>query len=143
MLRCFILLSCIIASASTLHAQPAQRVQDQQLQGPIRPYQGVVQGGFYDMAKKQAEMMRITIGMNFTMAGVSDPIADDAKLRERTRRNVYQMAVKECELLLEMIASECRIEAININLNRNPQSQDSINVNASLGLRATPKPASQ
>lgn len=147
MLRTIIGLVCLAASASALHAQgqPAQPVQraQEQLQGPVRPYQGVVQGSFADVVKKQADMMRISIGMNFTLTGISDPIADDGKLRDRTRRNVYQMAVKECELLIEMIASECRIEAITINLNRNPQNQDSINVNATVGLRAVQKQASQ
>jgi hypothetical protein len=147
--RTLIGLVCLAGSASALHAQaqpapPAvQRVQEEPARGTVRPYQGVVQGSFADVVKKQAEMMRISIGMNFTLTGVSDPIADDARLRERTRRNVYQMAVKECELLLEMIASECRIEAINVNLNRNPQNQDSINVSATLNLRAVQKPASQ
>ncbi len=112
-------------------------------QSPVQPYRGVVQGSFADVVKKQAEMMRISIGMNFMLTGIADPIADDAKLRDRTRRNVYQMAVKECELILEMIASECRIESINVNLNRNPQSPDSINVNATVALRAVQKSSEQ
>jgi hypothetical protein len=51
------------------------------------------------------------------------------------------MALKECDLLLELLASECRIEAININLNRNPQATDSINVSASVALRVIQKQA--
>ena len=94
---------------------------------------------FADMAKRQAEMMRISIGMNFMLAGIGDPLADDAKLRERTRRNVYQIAMRECDMILEMLASECRVESVNINLNRNPQIPDSVNVNANITLRAVAK----
>lgn len=130
-------LACLIASASALHAQ------EEPARGPLRPYQGVVPGSFAERVRKQAEMMRVSVGMNFVLTGITDPIGDDNKIRDRTRRNLYQLALKECELLLEMVASECRIEAININLNRNPQNQDSINVNATVALRAVQKQASQ
>jgi hypothetical protein len=132
MTRSAIAIFCLLIAASDARAQQSN-------QSPVQPYRGVVQGSFADVVKKQADMMRITVGMNFMLTGIADPIGEDAKLRDRTRRNVYQMAVKECELLLEMIASECRIEAININLNRNPQSADSFNVNANVILRAVQK----
>jgi hypothetical protein len=135
-MRSTIAVLCLLFAASAVRAQ-------QPNQSPVQPYRGVVQGSFADVVKKQAEMMRINIGMNFMLTGVTDPIGDDAKLRDRTRRQVYQMAVKECELLLEMIANECRIETINININRNPQVSESVNVNANIALRAVQKQPGQ
>ena len=130
MLRSMIAGLCLAIAAPTAHAQVLT----------VKPYTGVVRESFADVVKKQNETMRISIGMNFMLTGVGDPIADDAKLREKTRRNVYQIALRECELIIEMIASECRIETININLNRNnPQSLESVNVNATIALRASPK----
>lgn len=136
MIRSAIAVFCLLIAASAVHAQ-------QPNQSPVQPYRGVVQGSFADVVKKQAETMRVSVGLNFMLTGISDLIGDDAKLRDRTRRNVYQMALKECEMLLEMIASECRIETININLNRNSQSTDSINANATVVLRAVQKQSGQ
>lgn len=129
-----------IAALCLLISAPAARAQ-QANEGAVQPYRAVVQGSFADVVKKQAETVRVNIGMNFMLTGVSDPIGDDARLRDRTRRNVYQMALKECDLLLELLASECRIEAISINLNRNLQAADSINVSASVALRVIQKQA--
>lgn len=129
MVRPLLVALCLMATIPVVAAQ----------QPMVRPYTGVVQGSFADVVKKQSEMMRITLGMNFMLTGIGDPIGDDTKLRDRTRRNIYQMALRECELLLEMVASECRIESINFNTTRNPQIPDSVNVTANIGLRAVQK----
>lgn len=127
-----------IAALCLMTAMPAALAQPSA--NPAQPpSREAVTGSFADTARKQAAPMRISLGMNFVLTGISDPISDDAKLRERTRRHLYEMAVKECELLTQTIASECRIETVNINLARNPQSAESFNVNAGIVLRAVQK----
>ena len=58
---------------------------------------------------------------------------------------VYDLAGHECGILRDTIASDCRIESININILRLPPNQnlaqrpDGFNVNASIVLRIVPK----
>lgn len=53
--------------------------------------------------------------------------------QENARRTLYMVADKECMILRETIATECRLENINVNVNRmrhpNPET---INANASM-----------
>ena len=68
--------------------------------------------------EKRANPIRIQVGMNFFLPGSTAENEESWKLRERARRTIYEMAMRECALLLEILASECRLEAINVNVNR-------------------------
>jgi len=39
-------------------------------------------------------------------------------VRDRARRTVYEMAGRECGLLQDTIAAECRLESVTVNVNR-------------------------
>jgi len=61
--------------------------------------------------------------------------------RDRARRSVYEMAARECGLLRDAIAKDCRLEAINSNINRlfGQQQQEGLNVNGTMSLQITLK----
>jgi hypothetical protein len=65
-----------------------------------------------------AAPIRVQVGVNFFLPGVTAEGEEAWKLRERARRSIYEMANRECALLLEVLASECRLEAINVNVTR-------------------------
>jgi len=51
------------------------------------------------------------------------------------------MAARECGLLRDAIAKDCRLEAINSNINRlfGQQQQEGLNVNGTMSLQITLK----
>jgi hypothetical protein len=40
------------------------------------------------------------------------------QLRERVRRQVYEMAGSECAVVEQVLAKNCRLESVNVNINR-------------------------
>jgi hypothetical protein len=81
--------------------------------------------------------VRVQSSFNFFIAGPTGEGEQAQKLRERARRIVYEMAAHECDLLREVIASDCRLESVNdnININRQPQQQEGFNVNGSMSFQ--------
>lgn len=74
--------------------------------------------------------IRVNVAMSFfAKAPVSDAEAA-AKAQEQARRVLYEAAAKECELLRTVIASECRLESINIGVNRSYGNQQPEGFNA-------------
>ena len=63
------------------------------------------------------------------------------KLRDRARRTIYEMAARECDLLRDVLAKDCRMESLTSNINRQPglQQQEGFNVNGSMSLQITLK----
>ncbi len=86
---------------------------------------------------QQGAQVRVNIGINmFVPDGGGQTLG-----QEDLRRKVYDMAGKECALLQDTIASDCRMENISVNVSRprGQQSADGFNVNASIRYRITPK----
>jgi hypothetical protein len=87
----------------------------------------------------------ITLNINGFVQSPSDNSDQSLKAEEDGRRMIYDLAGHECGILRDTIASDCRIESININilrLGQNPnlgQRPDGFNVNASIVLRIVPK----
>src|SRR5262249_60558759 len=69
------------------------------------------------------QQIRITVSLNMFVPGPLGPTEQMLQAQERARRAMYEMAVRECAVLREVIASECRIEAVPINIGRNPAQQ--------------------
>jgi len=67
---------------------------------------------------RQDGMVRIQMQVQLFLPGPTDDGEEAEKHRERARRALYSLASKECDVLRESIADDCRLEAININLNR-------------------------
>jgi hypothetical protein len=45
------------------------------------------------------------------------------KAQEQARKVLYENAGRECDVLKASVASECRLESINVNINRNYNQQ--------------------
>lgn len=69
-------------------------------------------------------IVRVQLQVQLFFPGPTDGSPEADKQRERARRVVYEMAAKECDLMREVVARDCRLEAVNVNLNRqrNPQA---------------------
>lgn len=81
--------------------------------------------------------VRIQVNMNFFVtAQTGDPEAA-MKAQENARRVLYDSAGRECELLKAVIASECRLESVNVNMNRTygNQQPEGFNANGSFAYR--------
>ena len=73
---------------------------------------------------RQEGIVRVQLSIQLFIAGPTDESAEADKARERARRVIYEMAAKECEMMRQVVASDCRLEMVNVNLNRqrNPQA---------------------
>ena len=68
------------------------------------------------------------------------------KAQEGGRRMIYEIAAHECAILRDVLASECRLESLNLNVQRVPANQfggqqrvEGFNLNGNLGFRIVPK----
>jgi len=97
---------------------------------------------------RAAATVRVQSNFNFFIPGPTGEGEEAQKLRERARRIVYEMAARECDLLREVLASDCRLESVNdnINVSRQGQQQEGFNVTGSMSFQillknfATPTP---
>jgi hypothetical protein len=90
---------------------------------------------------RQEGSVRVQSSINFFVAGPSGEGEEAQKLRDRARRAVYEMAARECDLLRDVIAKDCRLESINTNINRQfgQQQPEGLNVNGTMSLQITLK----
>lgn len=93
-----------------------------------------------------AEQVRISLGLNIFLPAPNDDAEQSLKAQEDGRRMIYGLAAHECALLLDVLASECRLESVNVNVQRVPGNQfggqqkpEGFNVNANIGFRVVPK----
>jgi hypothetical protein len=93
-----------------------------------------------------ADQARITVNLNTFVPAPSDNTDQAQKAEESGRRTVYEFAEHECAILRDTIASECRLESINVNMQRIAPSPnfvqarpDGFNINASMNFRIAPK----
>lgn len=72
---------------------------------------------------RQEGIVRVQLQIQLFIPGPTDESEQAEKQRERARRILYEMAAKECDLMREVVARDCRLESVNVNLNRqhNPQ----------------------
>ena len=80
--------------------------------------------------------VRVSISMNFFVAAPTDDSEAALKAQEQARRALYESAGRECDVLRAAIASDCRLESININVNRSfgAQVPQGFNANGSFGF---------
>jgi hypothetical protein len=85
--------------------------------------------------------MRVTVGVNFFLPGPADDGKEANAVRERARRAVYQLAIRECALAKEVFGNECRLESVNVNINAVRQAgsgtSEGHNVNSNFVLHLT------
>src|SRR5215472_7169136 len=74
--------------------------------------------------------VRVQNNFNFFVPGPNNDSEESRKSRDNARRAIYEMAAKECDLLREVLAKDCRLESVSSNINRQfgPQQPDGYNV---------------
>ena len=126
--------SAILASATLLLVVPAVAQTSQRI--------SVEQ---FNAAPKQENMVRVQNSINFFLAGPTGEGDDAQKLREKAQRAIYEMAGRQCDLLRDVLAKDCRLETVNVNVNANTmrqfnqQQMDGFNVSGSMSLQITLK----
>jgi len=91
-------------------------------------------------APRQEGLVRVQSSVNFFFAGPTGDSEEAQKLRDRARRSVYEMAARECDLLRETLAKDCRMESLNTNITRQfGQQSEGLVVNGSMNLQITLK----
>jgi hypothetical protein len=89
----------------------------------------------------RGETVRVHVNVHFFVPSSLGDDEESAKARERARRMVYEMAGRECEILRQVIADDCKLETLNVNVNvrQSPQQPDGFLVNGSAAYRITRK----
>lgn len=77
---------------------------------------GVAQGRVQLAA--MGEQVRVSLSINMFVPTPEDEGAQALKAQEDGRKMIYEAATRECETLRATIASDCRLESININVQR-------------------------
>jgi hypothetical protein len=93
---------------------------------------------------RQENMVRVQNNISFFLTGPTGDGDEAQKLRDKAQRSVYEMAGRQCDLLREILAKDCRMESVNVNVNANnrqfnPQQPEGLNVNGTMSLQITLK----
>jgi len=91
--------------------------------------------------QRQETWVRVQTTFNFFVPGPTGDSEEARKSSENARRSIYEMAARECDLLREVLAKDCRIEQISSNIGRQfgQQPQDGYTVNGSMNFSITVK----
>ncbi len=98
------------------------------------------------MAPVSAEQIRITVGVNTFVPAPADNGEEALKAQEAGRRMMYELAAHKCAILIDVLASECRLESVNVNVQRAPSNQfaaqqraEGFNMNGNIVFRIVAK----
>lgn len=98
---------------------------------------------FQDGRSRQDGLVRVQSSLNFFVQGPTGDGEEAQKLREKARRMIYETAARECDLLKETLAKDCKLENVNSNINTNrqygPVQQDGFTINGSMTFQITLK----
>lgn len=85
--------------------------------------------------------IRVQVNMTFFVRGAVSNSEASIKAQEDARRSLYESAARECEVLKAAIASDCRLETLNVNISRSYSSpqNEGVNANGNFGYRVTLK----
>jgi phage baseplate assembly protein gpV len=93
-----------------------------------------------------AEQVRISVAVNLFIAAPADESEAAIKAQEDGRRLVYDVAARECTVLRDVLASDCRLDSVNVNVQRvngnqnfNQPRTDGFNINGNVTFRIIPK----
>ena len=82
---------------------------------PVAAQQIVIQNRSSAVAGAKDEI-RVGVSMNFFVAASDDGSTETIKAQEHARGVLYDSAAQECALLRASLASDCRLESINVNV---------------------------
>lgn len=95
------------------------------------------------LRQRQDTPVKIQASFNFFVSGATGDSEEAQKSREKARRIVYEMAARECDLLRDVLAKDCRMEAVSSNVSRQvqygQQPTEGYTVNGSVSLQITLK----
>src|ERR1700679_3616814 len=111
------------------------------LASPVIAQQRIILEQNGNNSPRSENSVRVQSSINFFVSGPTGESDEAQKLRDRARRIVYDMAGRECDLLREVLAKDCRLESVNTNINRQfgQQQQEGFNVTGSMSLQITQK----
>jgi hypothetical protein len=91
--------------------------------------------------QRQEGQVRVQSNITFFVAGPTADGEDAQKLRDKAQRAIYEMAARQCDLLREVLAKDCRMESVNSNIGRQfgQQQQEGYSVNGSMSFQITLK----
>jgi hypothetical protein len=87
------------------------------------------------------ESVRVQVNVNLFVPGPGDESEAAEKVRDHARRSIYQMAAHECDLVRDVLAKECRLQAISVNVMRQQMGNmgSGYNVSGNFTLQVTLK----
>jgi hypothetical protein len=68
--------------------------------------------------QRQDAPVRVQTTINLFMPGPTGDTEEGTKLRDRARAIIYDAASRECDLLRQNLAKDCRLESLNSNINK-------------------------
>lgn len=85
--------------------------------------------------------VRVQVNMNFFVSAPKNDTEAAVQAQESARRVLYDRAARECDLLKATLASECRLESVNVSMNRNygGSQPEGFNANGSFSFKVTLK----
>ncbi len=88
-----------------------------------------------------AETVRVQVAVNFFVPAPTNDSEPALQAQERARRAIYETAARECDVLRAVLASDCRLEAVNVTINRQwgQQQQEGFTASGNLSFRVTLK----
>jgi len=92
--------------------------------------------------QRQESPVRIQTTFNLFFPGPTGESEEAQKARDKARRTVYEMAARECDLLREVLARDCRLESVSSTINRQQYGQpqvEGLSVSGSVNLQITLK----
>ncbi|HEY0236964.1 MAG TPA: hypothetical protein VGC86_18200 [Afipia sp.] len=122
----------ICASILLIASAAAQTVS------PLSPSPEVATRTFQGGSQQRPEgQVRVQSTISYFVSGPSGDSEEGQKLRERARRVIYETAGRECDLLKDTLAKECRLESVNSNINRQfgQGQQEGFSVNGSMSFQ--------
>ena len=111
----------------------------------VQPLTPRVATEFSSQQQRQEGMVRVQSTISYFVPGPTDDGEAAQKLRDRARRQIYESAARECNVLMETLASTCRMENITSNLNvssrqyNNPNQIEGFTINGSMSYQITLK----
>jgi hypothetical protein len=91
---------------------------------------------------RQESPIQVQTTFNLFVPGPSGDGEEAQKSRDKARRSVYEMAARECDLLREVLAKDCRMMSVTSNIGRQQYGQQQIegySVSGSVSFQITLK----
>ena len=97
----------------------------------------------YSMGRTGTNTVSVSVTFSYPVKLPGGEAEEQQKAMETGRRRLYEIADKECRVLLATIASTCRLERLNVNSNVNRRiidGEQQAQMSASATYRIEPKP---